>query len=82
MDIPRSTRNLQALRTVVSRLLRPKPKPACAFRGVPVPYILGAPISAKSLAEGIDDLQSFELKVTNIARHNRHAVRERSRGEH
>ena len=36
--------------------------------------ILGAPIPAKSLAEGIDDLQTFKLEVTNIARHNRHAV--------
>ena len=31
---------------------------------------------------GIDDLQTFELEVTNIARDDRHAVGKRCRGEH
>ena len=41
---------------------------------------LGRPLGSGT--EWIDDLQTFELKIADVARHHGHAVRKRRRGDH
>lgn len=55
-------------------------KQAYGSRALPLVKIGCCQYPVLSISKGIDDLQTFELEVANIARDDRHAVRECSRG--
>ena len=62
------------------RSLRRNHLSACCVLCVAREWWLGRPLD--SGAEWIDDLQTFELKIADVARHHGHAVRKRRRGDH